>query len=83
MINVWKVSTVGLAIALGVSIGGGAIRTANAGPQPKMEAALKALTNAQNALQNAEADKAGHREKAIGLVGQAISEVNQGIAAGK
>jgi hypothetical protein len=44
--------------------------------------ALTALTKAQSALQAAEADKAGHRDKAIGLTKEAIDEVNLGIAAG-
>ena len=47
-----------------------------------MQAALKALQNAASQLQNAIPDKAGHREKAIGLVNQAIQQVNEGIAAG-
>jgi len=51
-------------------------------PQPHMQAALKALQNAANQLQNAIPDKAGHREKAIGLVNQAITQVQEGIAAG-
>ncbi len=79
MVNVWKVSTVALAVALGVSVGTGAVRTASAEGQPKMQAALAALTAAQTALNNAEADKGGHRAKAIGYVGQAIDETNQGI----
>jgi len=52
------------------------------GQQPHMQAALKALNNAKNQLQTATPDKAGHRDKAIGLVGQAIEQVQQGIQAG-
>jgi hypothetical protein len=55
---------------------------AEAAPQPHMEAALKALNNAASQLQAAADDKAGHREKAIGLVSQAINQVQQGIQAG-
>lgn len=51
--------------------------------QPHMEAALKALNNASSQLQAAADDKAGHREKAIQLVSQAINQVQQGIQAGK
>jgi hypothetical protein len=53
------------------------------GQQPHMQAALRALNNAAAQLQQAEDDKAGHREKAIQLVSQAINQVQQGIQAGK
>jgi hypothetical protein len=52
------------------------------GQQPHMQAALKALNNAASQLQAAADDKAGHREKAIKLVSQAINEVQNGIQAG-
>jgi hypothetical protein len=55
---------------------------AKAAAQPHMEAALKALQNAASQLQQASDDKAGHREKAIQLVSQAINQVQQGIQAG-
>jgi hypothetical protein len=47
-----------------------------------MQAALKALKNSRAELQTATPDKAGHRVKAIGLVDQAIAEVQAGIVAG-
>ena len=47
-----------------------------------MQAALKALKNAAAQLQAAADDKAGHREKAIQLVSQAINQVQAGIHAG-
>jgi hypothetical protein len=50
--------------------------------QPHMQKALTALNNAAAALQAAADDKAGHREKAISLVSQAINQVQQGIQAG-
>lgn len=50
--------------------------------QPHMTNALKALNNARNQLQIADPDKAGHREKAIQLVSQAIEQVEKGIQAG-
>jgi len=40
------------------------------------------MFNARNDLQQAEHDKGGHRENAVGLVQQAINQVNQGIVAG-
>ncbi len=50
--------------------------------QPHMKAALEALRSAKHHLDEAEADKAGHRKKAIELVESAISETQAGIAAG-
>ena len=40
------------------------------------------MFNARNDLQQAEHDKGGHRENAVGLAQQAINQVNQGIVAG-
>jgi len=53
-----------------------------AAPQPKMEHALVALQHAMEKLQNAEHDKAGHRDRAIALVQQAIQQLQEGVAAG-
>ena len=52
------------------------------GQQPHMQAALEALRNAKKHLEEAEADKAGHRVKAIEHVNAAITETEAGIAAG-
>ena len=57
--------------------------TVKAPDQPHMQAALDALKSARNNLDKAEADKGGHRAKAIDLVKQAIDEVNAGITAGE
>jgi hypothetical protein len=59
-----------------------AVTTLAEGQQPHMKAALRALNNAKNQLDNASPDKAGHREKAIQLVSQAIEQTQQGIQAG-
>ena len=59
-----------------------AVATIAEGGQPHMTAALRALNNARTQLQEAEADKAGHRENAIRLVTQAIEQVEKGIQAG-
>lgn len=48
--------------------------------QPHMQAAKDHLQDALNSLQKASADKGGHRERAMDLVREAISEVNKGIA---
>jgi hypothetical protein len=77
--NGWKVSTFALAIALGSVIGGGAVRTAQAEQQPRMEEALAKLQDAKGWLERAVDDKGGHRVKAIEHVKQAIEETNAGI----
>ncbi|MDT4968005.1 MAG: hypothetical protein QOJ64_2742 [Acidobacteriota bacterium] len=48
--------------------------------QPYMQEAKGYLQDALNHLQNATADKGGHRAKAIDLTHEAIAEVNKGIA---
>lgn len=50
--------------------------------QPHMQRALDALQSARTNLQNATADKGGHRAKAVDYVNAAIDEVNRGISAG-
>lgn len=50
--------------------------------QPHMVSARNDLNAAQIELQQAIPDKAGHRIAAIGLVQQAIDQVNLGIQAG-
>lgn len=50
--------------------------------QPHMKAALEALRSAKHHLDEAAADKAGHRVKAIEHVNMAITETEAGIAAG-
>jgi hypothetical protein len=50
------------------------------GAQPHMEAAIGLLQNARAELGAATPNKGGHREKAIALVDQAITQVRQGIA---
>jgi hypothetical protein len=47
--------------------------------QPHMQAALEHLRAARESLQTADADKGGHREKALRLVNQAIEQVEKGI----
>jgi hypothetical protein len=45
-----------------------------------MQAALGDLEAAKASLQKAEADKGGHRVKALGLINSAIAEVRAGMA---
>lgn len=53
--------------------------TASAFDQPFMKAAKSDLNKALSSLKKATADKGGHRNNAISLVNQAISDVNNGI----
>jgi hypothetical protein len=59
----------------------GVVAIAGAVPdQPNMQAAKANLLTAKTELQEATPDKGGHRVNAIGLVNNAIAEVNAGIA---
>ncbi|HSI86719.1 MAG: hypothetical protein ACAI35_05435 [Candidatus Methylacidiphilales bacterium] len=51
--------------------------------QPHMDAALDNLRAARKQLENAKADKGGHRARAISIIDQAIAEVKAGIVAGR
>lgn len=53
--------------------------TAFAEKQPMMRNALEKLEDARKNLENATADKGGHRVKALALVNDAIKEVKAGI----
>lgn len=77
--NVWKISTIALASALAVVIGTSSVKTAEAEPQPHMQAALASLQLAKSQLEKASADKGGHRVKAIALTQDAIEETKKGI----
>jgi hypothetical protein len=50
------------------------------GAQPHMEAGVGLLQNARAEIAAATPNKGGHREKALGLIDQAIAEVRAGIA---
>ena len=63
-------------LAAGAIVGGACVAVAE---QVHMQNALRALENARAQLQEAVADKGGHRERAIGLVNQAIAETQAGI----
>lgn len=70
---------VSAAALLGIGFGAGAVMAA----QPHMFNALHALERAQNELQVADNDKAGHRVAALRLINEAEGEVRAGIAAGR
>jgi hypothetical protein len=48
--------------------------------QPRMRAALDHLRSAKSDLERADADKGGHRTRALELVNSAISQVEQGMS---
>ena len=50
------------------------------GAQPHMNESIAFLQSARGELQVATPNKGGHRERAIGLIDQAIGEVRAGIA---
>jgi hypothetical protein len=50
------------------------------GAQPHMNESLAFLQSARGELQAATPNKGGHRERAMGLIDQAIGEVRAGIA---
>jgi hypothetical protein len=77
--NKWKISTIVLAVSLGVTVGWSAVRPASAEPQPNMVAAREHLKQARGSLDAANPDKGGHRVKAMALVDNAIAEVTAGI----
>ena len=79
-VNLWKATTLALAGALAVVVSGNLVNEASAEPQPHMKTALDYLTKANDALSKANADKGGHRVKAMELTGKAIEEVKAGIA---
>jgi hypothetical protein len=64
------VAAFGVAFAIGCATGRG---------QPHMAAALDELRAARGELEAAEADKGGHRVRAIELVDDAIEQVRRGI----
>lgn len=69
-----------LSVAMVSALAGAAIGGAAMAGQPHMWNALHDLQTARSQLNAAAADKGGHRDAAINLVDQAITEVNAGIA---
>ena len=62
-----------------ITLTGGYLAGCATGGQPRMNAALDELRAARSELDSAVSDKGGHRAKAIGLVDEAIAEVQAGI----
>jgi hypothetical protein len=74
-----NISRKSIAVALGVTLASGVFVGQALAYQEHMRAALDALRTARSELQQAEANKGGHREAAIRLVDQAIDETQRGI----
>jgi hypothetical protein len=68
-----------ISLALFFILTGGAAGYVFAERQPHMHAAIRYLEQARLSLETAQADKGGHRVKAIELVNAAIAEVRAGI----
>ncbi|MDE1995964.1 MAG: hypothetical protein KGI75_25930 [Rhizobiaceae bacterium] len=68
-------------MAIGLAIAPAAVLTATAAhaEQGNMDAAMRDLGNAAQALRRATPNKGGHRERALQLVEQAMNEVQAGI----
>jgi len=68
------------ALALFVTLATGFLAGHASAAQPHMRAALEHLRQAKASLERADADKGGHRAKAIELVNGAIAQVEEGMA---
>ncbi|HEV7735401.1 MAG TPA: hypothetical protein VGR62_24725 [Candidatus Binatia bacterium] len=68
-----------VAVTLLLAAAGGTVATRAVADQPKMEQALTSLREARGLLKEANANKGGHRAKAVDLVEAAIKEVEAGI----
>ncbi len=77
--NLWKLSTLALTVALGLVTGTALVRAAPADDQPLMQSALDHLKAAKSALEQGAHDHGGHRVKALKETGDAIKEVEQAI----
>jgi hypothetical protein len=65
-----------LGIAIAASLGIGYAL----GAQPHMQETITLLRSARGELAAATPNKGGHRERALGLIDQAIEQVREGIA---
>ena len=67
-------------LVTGITVGAIAGACAVMAAQPNMQEALGQLQAARASLVRAEANKGGHRDRAIGFVDSAIAETKAGIA---
>ena len=78
----FPVKAAAAASAMAVAMGAGFFIGQAQADQPHMQNALGDLKAAKSELQVAMHNKGGHRVAAIGLINQAIGEVEAGIATG-
>ncbi|WP_127090021.1 hypothetical protein [Aquabacter cavernae] len=78
--NISRKTLLAFALGVGLTLGGNALVTGAFANQPYMIATLEQLRAARASLQAAEPNKGGHREVALGLIDQAIEQVQAGIA---
>ena len=67
------------ALLLVLTLGSGFIAGRMSADQPHMNAAIDHLREARHSLERADADKGGHRDRAIDLTDRAIHETEEGI----
>jgi hypothetical protein len=67
-------------VMLGLVVAGSTAIDYAVGAQPHMHESIAMLQSARSALVSGTPNKSGHRERALGLIDQAISEVRAGIA---
>jgi hypothetical protein len=72
-------SVVSLSLLAGGLVVGSFVAGRVSADQPHMRRALEHLRIARTELDKAEADKGGHRARAMDMVGHAIDEVEQGM----
>ena len=70
-------------LVTGITIGAIAGACVAMAAQPNMQEALGSLQAARASLVKAQANKGGHRDRAIGFVDSAIAETRAGIAYAK
>jgi len=75
-----NMSTAARKLALGAALTTGVGLGYALGAQPHMTATITMLQSARAELAQATPNKGGHRERALGLIDQAIGEVRAGIA---
>ena len=69
------VSTFLITLAIGTGVLVGRVSA----DQPHMQSALEHLREAKHSLERAEADKGGHRDRALELTNDAIGQTEKGI----
>lgn len=77
-----KLSKRDLVVAVAAAVISGGVVGVAVAKQPHMDKALELLRGAKSQLQQANANKGGHRKKAMELIDRAIQEVRLGKVVG-